>query len=226
MPGVYEAQGLRNGAPTNRMKGPAFQTEPDTAYPDCRLVVTKETMTVEVVYELLKDKLNIAKLTFTGGVNAASQEYSTAKTVERCPLCVWRSMKTAYARHAAIRRHNRRAQRSLHKRRAEDLRVFLSGNTRSRAAGVCPAQPIKKGHLAVAFFDGRLHKRQKGNESRRHPPIGRNGLFFFRYRSAPVRITNCVNSFSASSPDRLNGSSGSTKLVIQAFLDSAATATL
>ena len=171
--GVYEAQGLRNGAPTNRMKGSAFQTEPDTAYPDCRLVVTKETMTVEVVYELLKDKLNIAKLTFTGGVNAASQEYSTAKTVERCPLCVWRSMKTAYARHAAIRRHNRRAQRSLHKRRAAELRVFLSENTRSRAAGVCPAQPIKKGHLAVAF-DGRLHKRQTGNESRRHPPIGRN----------------------------------------------------
>lgn len=176
--GVYEAQGLRNGAPTNRMKGPAFQTELATAYPDCRLVVTKETMTVEVVYELLKDKLNIAKLTFTGGVNAASQEYSTAKIVERCPLCVWRSMKTAYARHAAIRRHNRRAQRSLHKRRAEDLRVFLSGNTCSRAAGVCPAQPIKKGHLAVAFFDGLLHKRQKENESRRHPPIGRNGLFF------------------------------------------------
>ena len=161
--GVYEAQGLRNGAPTNRMKGPAFQTEPDTAYPDCRLVVTKETMTVEVVYELLKDKLNIAKLTFTGGVNAASQEYSTAKTVERCPLCVWRSMKTAYARHAAIRRHNRRAQWSLHKRRAEDLRVFLSGNTCSRAAGVCPAQPIKKATLRWPLMGGCINGKKELN---------------------------------------------------------------
>ena len=73
------------------MKGPAFQTELATAYPDCRLVVTKETMTVEgmikIVYELLKDKLNIAKLTFTSGVNAATQEYETTKTVDRCPLC-------------------------------------------------------------------------------------------------------------------------------------------
>ena len=36
-----------------------------TAYPDARLVVTKETMTVEgmikIVYDLLKDKLNIVK---------------------------------------------------------------------------------------------------------------------------------------------------------------------
>jgi hypothetical protein len=34
-----------------------------TAWPECRLVVTKETMTVEgmikIVYDLLKDKLNI-----------------------------------------------------------------------------------------------------------------------------------------------------------------------
>ena len=29
------------------MKGPAFQTELATAYPECRLVVTKETLTVE-----------------------------------------------------------------------------------------------------------------------------------------------------------------------------------
>ena len=62
-----------------------------TAYPDCRLVVTKETMTVEgmikIVYDLLKDKLNIAKLTFTSGVNAASQEYDVTGTKDRCPLC-------------------------------------------------------------------------------------------------------------------------------------------
>ncbi|MCI6288216.1 MAG: rubredoxin, partial [Lentisphaeria bacterium] len=77
--------------PTNTMKGPAFKTELAVAYPECRLVVTKETMTVEgmirIVYDLLKDKLNIAKLTFTSGVNAASQEYHPSGTMDRCPLC-------------------------------------------------------------------------------------------------------------------------------------------
>lgn len=62
-----------------------------TAYPDCRLVVTKETMTVEgmikIVYELLKDKLNIVKLTFSSGVNLASEEYEPHLEVDRCPLC-------------------------------------------------------------------------------------------------------------------------------------------
>ena len=74
-----------------KLMGPAFQSVLATAYPDCRLVVTKETMIVEgmikIVYELLKDKLNIAKLTFTSGVNAASQEYTPGKTIDRCPLC-------------------------------------------------------------------------------------------------------------------------------------------
>ena len=73
------------------MKGPAFKTELATAYPDCRLVVTKETMTVEgmikIVYDLLKDKLNIAKLTITSGVSAATQEYQPSKSIARCPLC-------------------------------------------------------------------------------------------------------------------------------------------
>ena len=88
---VYEKQGIKNGAPTNTMKGEAFKTELAIAYPDCRLVVTKETMTVEgmikIVYDLLKDKLNIAKITFTSGVNAASQEYEVKTTIDRCPLC-------------------------------------------------------------------------------------------------------------------------------------------
>jgi len=88
---VYEKQGIRNGAPTNCMKGPAFKTELATAYPECRLVVTKETMTVEgmikIVYSLLKDKLNIARLTFTSGVNAATQEYQVTGTIARCPCC-------------------------------------------------------------------------------------------------------------------------------------------
>ena len=47
------------------MKGPAFKTELATAYPECRLVVTKETMTVEgmtkIVYDLLKDKSEYCK---------------------------------------------------------------------------------------------------------------------------------------------------------------------
>ena len=88
---VYEEQGIKDGHPQNKMKGPAFETELAAAYPDCRLVVTKETMTVEgmirIVYDLLKDKLNIAKITFTSGVNAASQEYDVSGTRERCPLC-------------------------------------------------------------------------------------------------------------------------------------------
>lgn len=88
---VYEAQGIKNGAPTNKQKGPAFRTELVTAYPDCRLVVTKETMTVEgmikIVYDLLKDKLNIVKLTFTSGVNGASEQYEPKNFIDRCPLC-------------------------------------------------------------------------------------------------------------------------------------------
>jgi len=58
---VYEKQGIKDGSPNNTMKGPAFQTELATAYPHCRLVVTKETMTVEgmikIVYDLLKYSL-------------------------------------------------------------------------------------------------------------------------------------------------------------------------
>lgn len=88
---VYEKQGIKDGSPTNQMKGPAFKTELATAYPECRLVVTKETMTVEgmikIVYDLLKDKLNISKITFTSGVNAASCEFETKNHIERCPLC-------------------------------------------------------------------------------------------------------------------------------------------
>ncbi|MCD8360545.1 MAG: hypothetical protein LUC29_06970 [Acidaminococcaceae bacterium] len=88
---VYEKQGIRNGALQNQMKGAAFKTELATAYPDCRLMVTKETMTVEgmikIVYDLLKDKLNIAKITFVSGVNIASAEFVTKNKIDRCPLC-------------------------------------------------------------------------------------------------------------------------------------------
>ena len=67
------------------------KTELAKAYPECRLVVTKETMTVEgmikIVYDLLKDRLNIAKITFTSGDNAASQKFKPKGSMERCPLC-------------------------------------------------------------------------------------------------------------------------------------------
>ena len=89
--GVYEQQGILHGHPQNTLKGEAFKTELAKAYPDARLVVTKETMTVEgmikIVYDLLKDKLNIAKITFTSGDNAASEEYTDRKEIARCPLC-------------------------------------------------------------------------------------------------------------------------------------------
>ena len=55
------------------------------------MVVTKETMTVEgmikIVYDLLKDKLNIVKITFTSGVNGATEEYAAGQEKDRCPLC-------------------------------------------------------------------------------------------------------------------------------------------
>ncbi len=88
---VYEDQGIKDGHPNNTMKGPAFKTDLATAYPDCRLVVTKETMTVEgmikIVYDLLKEKLPISKITFTSGVNGAYEEYSKETSSGTCPLC-------------------------------------------------------------------------------------------------------------------------------------------
>lgn len=42
---------------------------------------------IKIVYDLLKDKLNISKLTFTSGVNAATAEFKTKNKIERCPLC-------------------------------------------------------------------------------------------------------------------------------------------
>ena len=42
---------------------------------------------IKIVYDLLKDKLNIAKITFTSGVNAASCEFETKNKIDRCPLC-------------------------------------------------------------------------------------------------------------------------------------------
>jgi 6-pyruvoyltetrahydropterin/6-carboxytetrahydropterin synthase len=73
---VYEAQGSRGGSAWNISVGKAFDTDLAKAYPECRLVVVKKVATVEnlieVFYSLLKDTLNIKKLTFTSGDNAAS----------------------------------------------------------------------------------------------------------------------------------------------------------
>ena len=88
---VYRKQGIYDGTPTNMMKGPAFKTSLATAYPDCHLVVTRETMTAEgmikIVYELLKDKLNIVKLTFVSGDNTASECFAPRICLDRCPCC-------------------------------------------------------------------------------------------------------------------------------------------
>lgn len=88
---VYEKQGIKGGSPQNVNMGLAFKTRLAEAYPDCRLVVTKETMTVEgmikITYDLLKDKLNISKITFISGDNTASQEFSACNTIDRCPCC-------------------------------------------------------------------------------------------------------------------------------------------
>lgn len=88
---VYESQGILNGAPQNTMIGSAFKNDLAQAYPNCRLVVTRETMTVEgmirITYELLKDKLNISRIAFTSGDNAAVCDYEIVGTVDRCPRC-------------------------------------------------------------------------------------------------------------------------------------------
>ena len=54
-------QGIKNGTPANKMKGPAFKTELATAYPECRLVVTKETMKMFAKYiqAILDGEVNV-----------------------------------------------------------------------------------------------------------------------------------------------------------------------
>lgn len=88
---TYEEEGILHGTPQNRNKGPAFKTDLAEAYPESRLVITKETMTAEgmiaIVYDLLKDRLNISKITFVSGDNTASEEFLTCKAWHRCPLC-------------------------------------------------------------------------------------------------------------------------------------------
>lgn len=42
---------------------------------------------IKIVYDLLKDKLNIVKLTFSSGVNGATEEYEPHMEMDRYPLC-------------------------------------------------------------------------------------------------------------------------------------------
>lgn len=76
---VYQKQGIFNGAESNRNLGIEFDTHLAKAYPNARLVVVKKVATaenlIEVFYDLLKDKLNIRKLTFTSGDNCAVERY-------------------------------------------------------------------------------------------------------------------------------------------------------
>ncbi len=76
---VYEKQGIRNGAPTNKMIGLSVDNDLAKAYPECRLVVVKKVATaenlIEVFYSLLKDKYNIKNMTLVTGDNTASVEY-------------------------------------------------------------------------------------------------------------------------------------------------------
>lgn len=76
---IYEKQGIRNGAPSNLTRGPAFENSLAKAYPECRLVVVKKVATcenlIEVFHSLMKDQLNIVKMTFTSGMNAASATF-------------------------------------------------------------------------------------------------------------------------------------------------------
>lgn len=90
---VYEKQGIRHGHPQNCNLGPAFKTDLAEAHPNSRLVVTKETMTVEgmikITHDLLKDKLNITKITFSSGDNSATERYKSCnlESMDRCPYC-------------------------------------------------------------------------------------------------------------------------------------------
>lgn len=76
---VYEQQGIKKGAPTNKTKGLPIDNHLAKAYPECRLVVVKKVATcenlLELFHSLLKDKLNIKKMTFTSGMNGASLSF-------------------------------------------------------------------------------------------------------------------------------------------------------
>ena len=76
---IYEKQGIKNGCETNRNIGAKFKNELTQAYPEARLVTVKKVATcenlIEDFYSLLKEELNIKRLTFYSGDNAASSTF-------------------------------------------------------------------------------------------------------------------------------------------------------
>jgi len=77
----YEEAGIRNGVPEIDAVRPKKLDHPLVrSYPECRVSVTKKVSTCEnfceIFYELLKDKLNIKKITFrSSSLNAATRCY-------------------------------------------------------------------------------------------------------------------------------------------------------
>ena len=76
---VYEQQGIKDGDVANTTLGLPIDTELAKAYPECRLVVVQKVATcenlIELFYSLLKDKLNIKKMTFSSGDNSATEDF-------------------------------------------------------------------------------------------------------------------------------------------------------
>ena len=75
----YEKMGIRNGTP-NTVAPKKLDHPLVWSYPECRVSVTKKVTSCEnfceIFYELLKDKLNIKKVTFrSSSLNAASRTY-------------------------------------------------------------------------------------------------------------------------------------------------------
>ena len=76
----YEKTGMKGttnrfGAPARKLDHPLVRS-----YPESRIVVTKKPSScenmIEIFYELLKDKLNIKKMTFrSSSMNAATKEF-------------------------------------------------------------------------------------------------------------------------------------------------------
>jgi len=77
----YEAAGIRHGVPGIDAVKPKKLDHPLVkSYPECRLSITKKVSTCEnfceIFYELLKDKLNIKRITFrSSSLNAATRVY-------------------------------------------------------------------------------------------------------------------------------------------------------
>ena len=76
---AYEKAGIRNGAP-NTTPPKKLDHPLVWSYPECRVSVTKKVSTCEnfceMFYELLKDKLDIKKVSFrSSSLNAASRYY-------------------------------------------------------------------------------------------------------------------------------------------------------